>query len=77
MPGESARTAWLDDGLHVWRHLLHMLTGEEPIVRRVEDASLRPPLEPAPEEGGVATVPLRCEGGRLLLDLARMASRAA
>jgi len=31
----------------------------------------------APDEGRVATVPLRREGGRLLLDLARMASRAA
>jgi nitrite reductase (NADH) small subunit len=31
----------------------------------------------APDEGRVTTVPLRCEGGRLLLDLARMASRAA
>ena len=29
------------------------------------------------DEGRVATVPLRCEGGRLLLDLALMASRAA
>jgi nitrite reductase (NADH) small subunit len=31
----------------------------------------------APDEGRVATLPLRCEDGRLLLDLARMASRAA
>ena len=31
----------------------------------------------APDEGRALTVPLRCEGGRLLLDLARMASRAA
>lgn len=31
----------------------------------------------APDEGRVATVPVRCENGRLLLDLARMASRAA
>ena len=31
----------------------------------------------APDEGQVATVSLRCEGGRLLLDLARAASRAA
>lgn len=29
------------------------------------------------DEGRVATVPLRCDGGRLLLDLALMASRAA
>jgi nitrite reductase (NADH) small subunit len=29
------------------------------------------------DEGRVATVPLRCEGGRLLLDLALMASQAA
>ena len=31
----------------------------------------------APDEGRVATVPLRCERGRLLLDVARMANRAA
>ena len=31
----------------------------------------------APDEGRVATVPLRCEQGRLLLDVARFASRAA
>ena len=31
----------------------------------------------APDEGHVRTVPLRCEGGRLLLDLARMAGQAA
>lgn len=31
----------------------------------------------APDEGRVATVPLRCADGRLLLDVARMASRAA
>lgn len=30
-----------------------------------------------PDEGRVAAVPLRCEDGRLLLDLAHMASRAA
>ena len=29
------------------------------------------------DEGRVATVPLRCEDGRLLLDLARMVSQAA
>lgn len=31
----------------------------------------------APDEGRVATVPLRCEQGRLLLDMARMGRRAA
>jgi nitrite reductase (NADH) small subunit len=31
----------------------------------------------APDAGRVATVPLRCEQGRLLLDVARLASRAA
>ena len=31
----------------------------------------------APDAGRVATVPVRCADGRLLLDLARMASRAA
>jgi len=31
----------------------------------------------APDEGRVPTVPVRCEGGRLLLDLARMTKRAA
>jgi nitrite reductase (NADH) small subunit len=30
-----------------------------------------------PDEGHVTTVPLRCDDGRLLLDLALMASRAA
>lgn len=31
----------------------------------------------APDEGRVDTLPLRCEDGRLLLDLSRLASRAA
>lgn len=54
MTRDTANAAWLDDHLHVWKHLIHMLSGDEPVIRRVDSARLRPPLETAPEDGAVA-----------------------
>ncbi|HKU37210.1 MAG TPA: hypothetical protein VJR89_03665 [Polyangiales bacterium] len=55
MDKASASAVLLDDHLNVWRHLIHMLSGERPIVRRLERPSLRPPLEHAGE--GVVSLP--------------------
>jgi hypothetical protein len=54
MTSEPSSAVWLDDHLHVWKHLIHMLSGDEPVIRRLEEASLRPPLELTPEDGAVA-----------------------
>src|SRR5262245_26298618 len=54
MARDGTSAVWLDDHLHVWKHLIHMLSGDEPVIRRVVQARLRPALEPAPEEGAVA-----------------------
>jgi nitric oxide reductase NorD protein len=54
MSEEASSAVWLDDHLQMWKHLVHMLSGEEPVIRRLEAASFRPALELAPEDGAVA-----------------------
>lgn len=54
MTHDATSAVWLDDHLSVWKHLIHMLSGDAPVIRRVERASLRPPLELTPEGGAVA-----------------------
>src|SRR5207244_942125 len=56
----ASTAAALEDTQGVWRKLVQMLSGESVVVRGVEVATLRPPLEDLPAEHEVA-LPLRID----------------
>jgi hypothetical protein len=56
----ASTAAALEDTQGVWRKLVQMLSGEPVMVRGVEVATLRPPLEDLPAESEVA-LPLRID----------------
>src|SRR5207244_3080175 len=56
----ASTAAALEDTQGVWRKLVQMLSGEPVVVRGVEVATLRPPLEDLPAEHEVA-LPLRID----------------